>query len=124
MPSTIPAATPSPSGASQERDTAPSSLARDAAADAATRARSASSSERLPSPAISTLRRPPPGASSWVTATLRRPGFASPRSTSDWSAGSESDSSSKSGTTRVSAAVSSGDPGRAETRTGAKRGRV
>ena len=35
---------------------------RDAAADAATRACSASSSERLPRPAIRTLRRPPPGA--------------------------------------------------------------
>ena len=48
MPSTRPPATPSPGGASQESDTAPSSLALPAAAAAATLARSASSSERLP----------------------------------------------------------------------------
>ena len=104
-----------PSGASHDSETAPSSAARPAAADAATRTFSASSSSRLPSPAISTRRRPPPGASSWATATFLSPALASPSSTSAWSAGSASESPSNRPTTRVSAAVSSGAPRRAVT---------
>ena len=119
MPSTSAAATPSPSGAAQESDTAPSSFARAAAAAAATRACSAPNSSRLPSPAISTRRWPPPGASSWATATFFSARFASPSSISRWSAGSASFSSSNTPTTRVSAAVSSAGPERALTVIGA-----
>ena len=54
---------------------APSSRARSAATAAATRARSGSNSSRLPSHGDHAL---PPAASSWATATLRRPPFASP----------------------------------------------
>ena len=111
MPSTSPAATPSPSGAAHESDTAPSSLARPAAAAAATRARSASNSSRLPRPAISTRRWPPPGASSWATATFLSPAFASPSSTSALQALVGQRARPRTApTTRVSAAVSSGAP--------------
>ena len=115
VPSTTAPAAPSPGGTAHDSDTAPSSLARAAAAAAATRARSLSNSSRLPSPAIRTRRWPPPGASSWATATFRRPAFASPRPTSRWSAGSASDSPSNKPTTRVSAEVSSGASLRAVT---------
>ena len=59
---------------------------------------------------MSTRRWPPPGASSWATATFFSPGLASPSSTRRSSAGAASDSPSNNPTTRVSAEVSSGAP--------------
>ena len=112
VPSTIGPA--KPAGVSHESAFAPSSLARPATAEAATLAFSPSSSSRLPSPAMSTRRRP---SSSWATATHLSLGFASPDSTSacrGWS----SESPSKNGTTRASAAVSSGAPWRVVTSIG------